>query len=188
VFLTADAFGVLPPIAKLSREAAMYHFLSGFTSKLAGTEAGLGDEPQATFSTCFGSPFLPLPPSTYAHMLGECIERYDAEVYLVNTGWTGGGYGVGKRMDLPLTRAMVNAATSGALRGVETKRHPIFNVDVPVNCPGVPDGVLDPESTWSDKDAYEVQARELAGMFAENFERFRDTVPAEVAKAGPSAD
>ncbi len=188
VFLTADAFGVLPPIAKLTPDAAMYHFLSGFTSKLAGTEAGLGDEPQATFSTCFGSPFLPLPPSVYAHMLGECIEKYDAEVFLVNTGWTGGAYGVGKRMDLPMTRAMVNAATSGALRDAETTRHPIFNVDVPVSCPGVPEGVLDPQSTWEDKDAYEIQARELAKMFVENFERFRDTVPAEVAKAGPSAD
>ena len=188
VFLTADAFGVLPPIAKLSREAAMYHFLSGFTSKLAGTEAGLGEEPQATFSTCFGAPFLPLPAGTYAAMLGDRIDRHDAEVYLVNTGWTGGPYGVGKRMDLNLTRAMVGAATQGLLRGVETTRHPIFNVDVPVSCPGVPDDVLDPQSTWEDKDAYEIKARELAGMFADNFERFRDSVPPEVAKAGPSAD
>lgn len=188
VFLTADAFGVLPPISKLTREAAMYHFLSGFTSKLAGTEAGIGDEPQATFSTCFGSPFLPLPPGYYAHMLGDCIDRYDSEVFLVNTGWTGGPYGVGKRMDLAHTRAMVGAATSGALRGVATTRHPIFNLDIPTTCPGVPDDVLDPQMTWADKDAYEIQARELARMFAENFERFRDSVPAEVAKAGPSAD
>ena len=188
VFLTADAFGVLPPIAKLSREAAMYHFLSGFTSKLAGTEAGLGDGPQATFSTCFGAPFLPLPAGTYAAMLGDRIDRHDADVYLVNTGWTGGPYGVGKRMDLKLTRAMVGAATQGLLRGVETTRHPIFNVEVPVSCPGVPGDVLDPQSTWEDKDAYEIKARELARMFADNFERFRDSVPPEVAKAGPSAD
>jgi phosphoenolpyruvate carboxykinase (ATP) len=188
VFLTADAFGVLPPISKLSPEGAMYHFLSGFTSKLAGTEAGLGAEPEATFSTCFGSPFLPLPPGTYAEMLGQRISEHGARVFLVNTGWTGGPYGIGKRMDLSHTRAMVDAATSGALDDVAVRQHPIFNVDVPVTCPGVPDAVLDPKSTWSDGDAYELQARELAAMFATNFERFRDSVPAEVTKAGPSAD
>ncbi|HEX2049354.1 MAG TPA: phosphoenolpyruvate carboxykinase (ATP) [Actinomycetota bacterium] len=188
VFLTADAFGVLPPIARLTPEGAMYHFLSGFTSKLAGTEAGLGDEPQATFSTCFGAPFLPLPPGKYAEMLGERIARHDAEVYLVNTGWTGGPYGVGERMNLEHTRAMVKAATSGALRDVATRRHPVFNVDVPTSCPGVPDDVLDPVSTWADADDYESAARELAAMFTSNFEAFADSVPSEVVKAGPHAD
>ncbi len=188
VFLTADAFGVLPPIAKLSSEGAMYHFLSGFTAKLAGTEAGVGDEPQATFSTCFGAPFLPLSPSTYAEMLGERIEKHGAKVFLVNTGWTGGPHGVGRRMDLKYTRAMVKAATAGLLNDVETRLHPIFNIEVPVSCPGVPSEVLDPQSTWDDKDAYEVEARQLARMFADNFEKFVDTVPAEVVKAGPSAD
>lgn len=188
VFLTADAFGVLPPISRLTPDAAMYHFLSGFTSKLAGTEAGLGSEPVATFSTCFGAPFWPLPASVYAEMLGKKIEKHGARVFLVNTGWTGGPFGIGKRMDLPYTRAMISAATAGELDTVSTRHHPIFNLEVPVTCPGVPDEVLDPGATWADKDAYELQARELARMFAENFERFKDTVPAEVTKAGPSAD
>ncbi|CAN5731718.1 phosphoenolpyruvate carboxykinase (ATP) [soil metagenome] len=188
VFLTADAFGVLPPIARLTPEAARYHFLSGFTSKLAGTEAGLGSEPQATFSTCFGSPFLPLGAEVYSRMLGERIEKHGARVLLVNTGWTGGPFGVGTRMDIDHTRAMVDAATSGALDDVATHRHPIFNVDIPETCPGVPDEVLDPQSTWDDKEAYETQARELAAMFARNFERFVDAVPPEVTKAGPASD
>jgi phosphoenolpyruvate carboxykinase (ATP) len=188
VFLTADAFGVLPPISVLSPDAAMYHFLSGFTSKLAGTEAGLGAEPVPNFSACFGAPFLPLPPSTYAQMLGERIEKHGARVFLVNTGWTGGPFGVGKRMSLPATRAMVAAATSGALDGIGTKTHPVFNLEVPVSCPGVPDEVLDPQSTWSDPEAYEEKARELAQMFVKNFERFVESVPAEVVKAGPRAD
>ena len=188
VFLTADAFGVMPPIARLSPEAARYHFLSGFTAKLAGTEAGLGSEPQATFSTGFGSPFLPLPPGTYSRMLGERIEKHDAKVFLVNTGWTGGPFGVGERMSLPLTRAMLDAALSGALNDVPTKRHPIFNLEVPLTCPGVPDDVLDPQSTWPDKDAYDEKARELARMFVKNFERFADRVPPEVLAAGPVAE
>jgi phosphoenolpyruvate carboxykinase (ATP) len=188
VFLTADAFGVLPPISRLSPEGAMYHFLSGFTAKLAGTEAGMGSEPEATFSTGFGAPFLPLRPGTYARMLGERIAEHDAEVYLVNTGWTGGPFGVGRRMSLPHTRAMVQAATAGQLREVVTKRHPIFNVEVPVTCPGVPDEVLDPQSTWPDADAYEKQARQLASMFQENFERFASSLPPEVGQAGPIPD
>ena len=188
VFLTADAFGVLPPISILDADSAMYHFLSGFTAKLAGTEAGLGDEPQATFSACFGAPFLPLSPGTYAEMLGERIDEHRARVFLVNTGWTGGPYGVGKRMDLKYTRAMLHAATSGRLDDVETRRHPIFNLDMPVTCPGVPDEVLDPASTWADKKAYDEQALKLARMFQDNFERFEDSVPAAVVKAGPSAD
>ena len=188
VFLAADAFGVLPPISRLTAEGARYHFLSGFTSKLAGTEAGLGSEPQATFSTCFGAPFLPLGAHVYSRMLGERVSRHDARVFLVNTGWTGGAYGVGRRIDIDHTRAMVAAATSGALDAVETRRHPIFNVDMPTTCPGVLDDVLDPQSTWDDPDAYESQARQLAGMFARNFERFVDAVPAEVTKAGPASD
>ncbi|CAN5773579.1 phosphoenolpyruvate carboxykinase (ATP) [soil metagenome] len=188
VFLTADAFGVLPPIAKLSSDGAMYHFLSGFTAKLAGTEAGLGNEPAATFSTCFGAPFLPLPPGLYAEMLGERIKKHDAQVWLVNTGWSGGSFGVGERMDLTHTRALVQAAISGELADVEMRRDPIFNLDVPTSCSGVPDEVLDPKATWDDKDAYEEQARELAHMFKTNFEKFGDSVPAEVVKAGPAAD
>ncbi|HEU4481027.1 MAG TPA: phosphoenolpyruvate carboxykinase (ATP) [Actinomycetota bacterium] len=188
VFLTADAFGVMPPIAKLTNDGAMYHFLSGFTAKLAGTEAGMGSEPEATFSTCFGAPFLPLPAGEYARMLGERIQGHDAEVFLVNTGWTGGPYGTGERMSLPHTRAMVKAATSGALKDVETRRHPIFNVDVPVSCPGVPDEVLDPRRTWADPAAYDEKARELALMFVKNFDRFAAQVPASVVEAGPRAD
>jgi phosphoenolpyruvate carboxykinase (ATP) len=185
MFLTADAFGVLPPISRLSPDSAMYHFLSGFTAKLAGTEAGLGDEPQATFSAAFGAPFLPLNPGKYAEMLGEKIEKHGARVFLVNTGWTGGPFGVGKRMDLAHTRAMIQAAAAGELDEVEVKRHPIFNLDMPVSCPGVPDRVLNPESTWNDPEAYEEQARELARMFAKNFERFEGTVRPEVVAAGP---
>jgi phosphoenolpyruvate carboxykinase (ATP) len=185
IFLTADAFGVLPPISRLTPEAAMYHFLSGFTAKLAGTEAGLGSEPEATFSTLFGAPFFPLSPGVYSAMLGERMSEHGAKAFLVNTGWTGGPFGVGERMDLPSTRAMVHAALAGKLDDVETRRHPIFNLDVPVSCPGVPDQVLDPESTWADPIAYEEQARELARMFRKNFERFADSVAPEVTKAGP---
>lgn len=185
VFLTADAFGVLPPISILTPEAAMYHFLSGFTSKLAGTEVGLGEEPEETFSTCFGAPFLPLPPISYAEMLGDRISRHSTDVFLVNTGWTGGPYGVGHRMDLGVTRAIVQAATSGALRGVATKHHEIFNLDVPVTCPGVPDDVLDPQSTWPDADQYRQAARDLAQRFQKNFDRFAGSVPAAVRNAGP---
>ena len=165
----------------------MYHFLSGFTSKLAGTETGLGSDPEATFSTCFGSPFLPLRPGVYAEMLGERISKHQSRVFLVNTGWTGGPFGVGERMDLHHTRAMIEAATSGQLDDVATKRHPIFNLEVPVSCPGVPDDVLDPQSTWDDPDAYELKANELAAMFVGNFERFAADLPAEVTRAGPVA-
>jgi phosphoenolpyruvate carboxykinase (ATP) len=185
IFLTADAFGVLPPISRLTPEAAMYHFLSGFTAKLAGTEAGLGSEPEATFSTLFGAPFFPLSPGVYSKVLGERMSEHGAKAFLVNTGWTGGPFGVGKRMDLPSTRGMVHAALAGALDEVETRRHPIFNLDVPVSCPGVADEVLDPQSTWADPMAYEDQARELARMFRKNFERFADSVDPEVTKAGP---
>jgi phosphoenolpyruvate carboxykinase (ATP) len=187
IFLTADAFGVMPPVSRLSTDAAKYHFLSGFTAKLAGTEAGLGAEPEATFSTCFGAPFLPLPPTVYAEMLGRRMDEHDARVFLVNTGWTGGPFGVGERMSLDHTRAMITAATSGSLDGVETRKDPIFNLDVPVTCPGVPDEVLDPRSTWADEAAYEEKARELAQMFVKNFERFADAAP-ELVEVGPNVD
>ncbi len=185
VFLTADAFGVLPPVSILDRQGAMYHFLSGFTSKLAGTEVGLGSEPEATFSACFGSPFMPLAPSVYADMVGERIERHNASVFLINTGWTGGPFGVGERMSLPVTRAIVRAAVTGALRDVETKRHPIFNLQVPLTCPDVPAEVLDPKGTWPEPEAYDKQARELADMMIKNFETFAPDVPDAVVKAGP---
>jgi phosphoenolpyruvate carboxykinase (ATP) len=185
--LTADAFGVLPPISILTAEAARYHFLSGFTSKLAGTEAGLSEEPEATFSTCFGSPFLPLPPGVYSEMLGERMSRHGARAFLVNTGWTGGPYGVGSRISLDYTRAMVRAAVAGELDGVETKRHPVFNLEFPLSCPGVPSELLDPAACWDDPEAYQIQAKELARMFVENFESFSDEVPPGVVEAGPQA-
>ncbi|UCZ52375.1 phosphoenolpyruvate carboxykinase (ATP) [Bacillus shivajii] len=184
IFLTADAFGVLPPISKLTKEQAMYHFLSGYTSKLAGTERGI-TEPEATFSTCFGSPFLPLPAMTYAKMLGEKINEHDVDVYLVNTGWSGGSYGIGKRMNLPYTRAMVQAALEGELKSAETVKDPIFGLNVPLHCPGVPDEVLQPRETWTDKEAYDKKATELAQQFKANFKKFED-VPAEVINAGPT--
>jgi phosphoenolpyruvate carboxykinase (ATP) len=184
IMLTADAFGVLPPIAKLSPAAAMYHFLSGYTAKVAGTEKGVKD-PSATFSTCFGAPFLPLNPNVYARGLGERIARHDARVWLVNTGWTGGPFGVGKRMKIGHTRAMISAALSGALDHVGYQRHPIFNLDMPTSCVEVPSEVLDPRTTWADKDAYDVQARKLGAMFVENFKTFEGDVDAAVRKAGP---
>jgi phosphoenolpyruvate carboxykinase (ATP) len=187
VFLTADAFGVLPPVSVLDRDAAIYHFLSGFTSKLAGTEVGLGSDPEATFSTCFGAPFLPLSPVTYAEMLAERIDKHGARVYLINTGWTGGPFGVGRRIDLGVTRQIVRAATAGALDDVETRRHEVFNVDVPVACPGVDSEVLDPQSTWPEAAAYEAQAVDLARRFEANFERFAPLVRPEVRRAGPRA-
>jgi len=184
VMLTADAFGVLPPIARLTPEGAMYHFLSGYTAKVAGTERGV-TEPKATFSTCFGAPFLPLPPSRYAAMLGEKIARHGARVWLVNTGWTGGPYGVGKRMKIAYTRAMVRAVLSGALNHVGYERDPLFNIDVPTSCPDVPPEVLKPRNTWASGADYDAQAHKLATMFAENFTTFADGVTPEVRAAGP---
>lgn len=183
IFLTADAFGVLPPISKLSKEQAMYHFLSGYTSKLAGTERGI-TSPEATFSTCFGAPFLPLPAYRYAEMLGSKINQQDAQVFLVNTGWSGGEYGVGKRMNLAYTRAMVQAALQGELNSVETIVDPFFGLNIPVHCPGVPDEVLQPKETWADKAAYDVKAAHLARQFQENFKKF-DIVSDEIRNAGP---
>ncbi|WP_200410782.1 phosphoenolpyruvate carboxykinase (ATP) [Virgibacillus salexigens] len=183
IFLTADASGTLPPISKLTKEQAMYHFLSGYTSKLAGTERGV-TEPQATFSACFGSPFLPLAPSTYARMLGEKIDAYQSNVFLVNTGWTGGSYGVGKRMKLSYTRAMIHAALEGELNSVETTKDSIFGLEIPMQVPGVPDEVLIPINTWKDKAAYKEAAQSLAMKFHKNFEKFTEA-SSDIVQAGP---
>ena len=163
----------------------MYHFLSGYTAKVAGTEKGV-TEPKAAFSTCFGAPFLPLNPNVYAKMLGEKIARHDARVWLVNTGWTGGPYGEGSRMKIAHTRAMITAALDGRLDRLQYRKHPVFNLDVPTTCPGVPDSVLDPRSTWPDAARYDAQAKKLAGMFVENFRKFEQDVPVAVKEAGPS--
>ncbi len=184
VFLTADAFGILPPIARLSREQAMFYFLSGFTAKLAGTEIGV-TEPQPTFSACFGAPFLPQPPSVYAGLLGEKLREHHVAVWLVNTGWTGGPFGEGQRMPIAATRRMLRSALGGELDSVEYGPDPVFGFEVPVDVPGVDATLLDPRSTWSDPDAYDRKARELAQMFRDNFERF-DAAP-EIAAAGPRA-
>ena len=184
VFLTADAFGVLPPIARLTPDQALYHFLSGYTARVAGTEKGIR-EPQATFSACFGAPFLPLHPVVYAEMLRERITRHKSRVWLVNTGWTGGPYGVGERIALPYTRAMVRAALQGKLDDVPTETDPIFGLPVPVHCPDVPDRLLHPRETWADPRAYDEQARQLVQMFHENFQQFAGRVGPEVMAAGP---
>ena len=186
VMLTADAFGVLPPIARLTPEGAMFHFLSGYTAKLAGTEKGV-TEPKATFSTCFGGPFMPLPPGRYAEMLGDKITRHGARVWLVNTGWTGGAYGSGSRMKIQLTRAMIRAALSGVLESVAYEKDPVFNLDVPTSCPDVPGAVLKPRNTWADQAAYDAQAARLARMFADNFSECKFSVTPEVRAAGPKA-
>ena len=172
LFLTADAFGVLPPISRLTPEQAMFHFLSGYTAKLAGTERGLGKEPSATFSSCFGEPFLPRRAVEYARMLGDRMHRHDVQCYLVNTGWVGGAYGVGHRMHLPETRAMVNAAVQGLLDGVRTKPHPVFGVGVPESCPGVSASVLDAKAQWADASAYDRAAEHLNQLFQKNFGKF----------------
>ena len=185
LFLTADAFGVLPPISKLNPEQAMYHFMSGYTSKLAGTEAGV-TEPEATFSACFGAPFLPLPATYYAEMLGKKMKKHKVNVWLINTGWTGGPYGIGSRIDITYTRAMVKAAVDGSLNQVQLKPHPIFKVMIPVMCPNVSSNVLNPENTWEDKNAYNKQAEKLAGLFKKNFEQFSDAAE-EIKNAGPGA-
>jgi phosphoenolpyruvate carboxykinase (ATP) len=184
VFLTADAFGVLPPIARLTPEQAMYYFLSGYTAKVAGTERGV-TEPQATFSACFGAVFLVWHPTKYAEMLGELLTRHDSRVWLVNTGWSGGAYGTGKRMKLTHTRAMVRAALAGQLDDVATTTDPTFGLKVPQAVPGVPTKIMNARSTWPDGAAYDAQARKLADMFRKNFERFGDAVSGRVRAAGP---
>jgi phosphoenolpyruvate carboxykinase (ATP) len=183
IMLTADAFGVLPPIARLTPAGAMYHFLSGYTAKVAGTEKGV-TEPKATFSTCFGAPFLPLAPEVYATLLGERIARHDVRVWLVNTGWSGGPYGTGTRIKIAHTRAMIRAALGGELEHVPTKQDPIFNLAVPSDVPGVPAGILTVRNTWSNPADYDAQARRLAKMFIENF-NFAEGITPEVIAAGP---
>jgi len=184
-FLTADAFGVMPPLARLTKEQAMFYFLSGYTSKLAGTERGLGDKPQATFSTCFGAPFLPLKPTVYAKLLAEKLEKYGTHVWLLNTGWSGGGFGIGERIKLPLTRAIISAALKGELDNVPTHIHPIFNVAIPDEVQGVPNEVLNPELSWQDRDQYEIEAKALAQKFVQNFKKYENNVGPEVIASGP---
>jgi phosphoenolpyruvate carboxykinase (ATP) len=183
IFLTADAFGVLPPIGRLSKEQAMYHFMSGYTSKLAGTERGI-TEPQETFSHCFGAPFMMLKPRVYADMLGKRISEHNSKVYLINTGWIGGPYGVGRRMNLQHTRSIVKAAVDSDLEKVSYRRHEIFNVEIPTSCPGVPDYILDPINTWSDKQKYLESAKRLASLFTKNFQKF-ENMPMEIINGGP---
>ena len=186
VMLTADAFGVLPPIARLSPEQAMYHFLSGYTAKVAGTEIGVV-EPQATFSTCFGAPFMPRHPSVYGNLLKERIARGNVTCWLVNTGWTGGAYGTGRRMPIAATRALLNAALSGALAGQAFRRDPFFGFEVPLAAPGVDPAILDPRATWPDAAAYDAQAARLVGLFIDNFAQFEAHVDAGVREAAPRA-
>jgi phosphoenolpyruvate carboxykinase (ATP) len=187
IMLTADAFGVLPPVARLSPEQAMYHFLSGYTAKVAGTERGV-TEPQATFSTCFGAPFMVLHPGVYADLLGQRMQEHKSACWLVNTGWSGGPYGIGKRMSIAHTRAMIRAILNGSLAEVETRPDPIFGVGVPVSCPDVPAEVLTPRNTWADKEAYDTKARELARLFNENFKKYSDGVSEAVRAVAPVAD
>ncbi|NTV36878.1 MAG: phosphoenolpyruvate carboxykinase (ATP), partial [Anaerolineaceae bacterium] len=184
-FLTADAFGVMPPIALLSPEQAMYYFLSGYTAKLAGTEKGLGTEPQATFSTCFGAPFLPLFPKVYADLLGKRIKEYNSHVWLINTGWTGGHYGIGERINLPYTRAMIKAALHGDLHQGQFQTEPYFGLNIPVNVPGVKREILLPENTWKDKAEYKKAANAMVERFKKNFVQFEKDIDPKVLSAGP---
>jgi phosphoenolpyruvate carboxykinase (ATP) len=186
IMLTADAFGVLPPIARLTPEQAMYHFISGYTAKVAGTEKGV-TEPKATFSTCFGAPFMVLHPTVYARFLGDRIARHESRVWLVNTGWTGGPYGVGSRMKISHTRAMIRAALAGELDGVRYESDRVFNLEVPQSCPGVPAEVLNPRNTWAQPGDYDAQANRLARMFVENFRSFETEAAPEIRAAGPHA-
>ncbi len=183
-FLTCDAYGVLPPIAKLTPAQAMYQFISGYTAKIAGTEAGI-TEPKSTFSACFGAPFLPLHPGKYAAMLGERLHHHAVNVWLINTGWTGGSYGEGNRIKLSYTRAMIAAALEGKLHKAPYKLHPVFKIMMPEICPGVPASILDPKNTWSDKIAYDTAAKNLAGQFIKNFEKYASGVTAEILAAAP---
>jgi phosphoenolpyruvate carboxykinase (ATP) len=184
IFLTADSFGVLPPISRLSQEAAMYHFVTGFTAKLAGTELGV-KEPVPTFSTCFGEPFMPMDPSVYAKMLGERLEKHNTKVYLINTGWSGGAYGTGKRINLKYTRAMVTAVLSGYFDNAEYKHDEIFNLDIPQSCPNVPSEIMNPIDTWEDKEQYIIAAKKLANLFYKNFKEKYSNMPENITNAGP---
>jgi phosphoenolpyruvate carboxykinase (ATP) len=184
IFLTADAFGVLPPISRLTPEQTMYHFISGYTAKVAGTERGI-TEPQATFSACFGAPFMVQHPNVYAELLGEKIAKHNVRCWLVNTGWTGGPHGEGHRISIRYTRAMINAALNEELEQVEYTQDSVFGIQVPSSCPGVPDEVLQPRGTWGDPQAYDQQAQQLAEMFLDNFKQFEDEVPESVKAAAP---
>jgi phosphoenolpyruvate carboxykinase (ATP) len=186
IMLTADAFGVLPPVARLTPEQAMYHFLSGYTAKVAGTEKGV-KEPEATFSTCFGAPFMVLHPGVYADLLGKKMAQHDAACWLINTGWSGGPYGVGKRMKIGYTRAMIRAILEQKLAKVETSPDPIFGLNVPVSCPDVPAEILEPRNTWADKEAYDRQARDLAKRFNENFKKYEAGVSEAVRSVAPKS-
>ncbi|MEP1088246.1 phosphoenolpyruvate carboxykinase (ATP) [Algoriphagus sp.] len=183
-FLTADAFGVIPPISKLNKSQAMYHFISGYTAKVAGTEMGI-TEPKLTFSACFGAAFLPLHPTKYATLFGEKMEKYETNVWLINTGWTGGPYGVGSRMKLPYTRAMISAALEGKLDHVAYKKHKVFGLEIPQECPNVPSDILNPSLTWSDREAYDKQAKALAEAFKANFEKFKDFASEDILQGAP---
>jgi len=185
IFLTADAFGVMPPIAKLTPSQAMYHFLSGFTAKVAGTEKGLGADPEPTFSTCFGAPFLPRHPSEYGNLLRRLIAEHKTDCWLVNTGWTGGKYGVGRRMPIKVTRALLSAALGGSLANVEMRVDPNFRFRVPVSVPGIDSKILNPRETWADREAYDAMAKKLAGMFRDNFKKFEKHVGDDVLSAAP---
>ncbi|HOF60639.1 MAG TPA: phosphoenolpyruvate carboxykinase (ATP) [Candidatus Latescibacteria bacterium] len=187
LMLTCDAFGVMPPIAALTADQAGYYFLSGYTAKVAGTEKDMGNEPQATFSTCFGAPFLALPPTRYADLLGKKVREHKTKCWLVNTGWSGGPFGVGSRMKIQTTRALIRAALSGKLDGVAMKPDPFFGFLVPESCEGVPSDVLQPRNTWADKEAYDRQAKELAARFSENFKQYEGMAPREVTESGPKA-
>jgi phosphoenolpyruvate carboxykinase (ATP) len=184
LFLTCDAFGVLPPVSRLSTAQAMYHFLSGYTAKIAGTEVGI-TEPQATFSACFGAAFMVLHPARYAELLAQNLQRHRTQVWLVNTGWTGGPHGAGSRIKLAHTRAIIDAIHDGSLSTVKTHRDPCFQLEIPATCPNVPPGLLRPRETWADPQAYDKAAGRLAGLFRDNFAAYAEEAPAEVRKAGP---
>ncbi len=185
IFLTCDASGVMPPIARLTPNQALYQFISGYTSKIAGTEVGLGKEPEITFSACFGGPFMVHHPYYYADILKRRIERYDVKCWLVNTGWVGGPYGVGKRISIKYTRALLSAALNGKLDKVRYKTDPIFGFEIPTLCPDVPDDVLDPAGSWPDRKEYDKRYRDLGARFIENFKKLEDHTPREVIEAGP---
>jgi phosphoenolpyruvate carboxykinase (ATP) len=185
-FLTADAFGVLPPVSKLTRGQAMYHFISGYTAKVAGTEAGV-TEPQTTFSACFGAPFMPLHPTKYAEMLGEKMDESGANVWLINTGWSGGEYGTGDRISLKYTRAMITSILNGELDNADFITHKVFGLNMPTSCPNVPSEILSPKNTWADKNAYDSKANELANTFNKNFAQFANNANTEILEAAPKA-
>ena len=183
-FLTADAYGILPPISKLSPGQAMYQFISGYTAKVAGTEAGV-TEPKSTFSACFGAPFLPLHPGKYAEMLGKKMKEHNVNIWMINTGWSGGPYGIGHRMKLPFTRSMITAALEGKLDNVAFEAHPVFGMMMPMTCPDVPSDILNPRNTWADKSSYDLKAKDLASQFIKNFQKYAAGVNEEILAAAP---